>query len=68
MPWSIFAARPRDFDDWEKAGAKGWGWRDVEPAYEALEKLLNIESAEPRAHSLCEDFIAAGERLGLAAQ
>lgn len=57
--------RPRDFDDWERAGAKGWGWRDVEPAYAALEKLLDIESAEPRAHSLCEDFIAAGESVGL---
>lgn len=57
--------RPGDFDDWEKAGARGWGWRDVEPAYEALEKLLDIESAEPRAHSLCEDFIAAGESVGL---
>lgn len=55
----------RDFDDWERAGAKGWGWGDVEPAYEALEKLLDLESAEPRAHSLCEDFIAAGETMGL---
>ncbi|MBL8894436.1 MAG: GMC family oxidoreductase N-terminal domain-containing protein, partial [Rhizobiales bacterium] len=55
----------QDFDDWEKAGAKGWGWRNVEPAYAALEQLLQIESAEPRAHSLCEDFIAAGESIGL---
>ena len=60
--------QPCDFDDWENAGAKGWGWRDVAPAYEALENVLNIESAEPRAHSLCADFIAAGESLGLAAQ
>lgn len=57
--------RPQDFDDWEKAGAKDWGWRDVEPAYQALERLLSIETAEPRAHSLCEDFIAAGKCLGL---
>jgi choline dehydrogenase len=55
----------RDFDDWETAGAKGWGWRDVEPAYEALEQVLNIESARPRAHSLCENFIAASGQLGL---
>lgn len=55
----------RDFDDWEKAGARGWGWRDVEPCYAALERLLDIESAEPRAHSLCENFIAAGESVGL---
>ena len=54
-----------DFDDWEKAGAKGWGWRDVEPAYESLERLLDIESAKPRAHSLCENFVAAGTSLGL---
>ncbi len=57
--------RPRDFDDWEKAGGKGWGWRYVEPAYQALENLLHIEFAEPRAHSLCEDFLAAGESVGL---
>jgi len=57
--------RPRDFDDWERAGAKGWSWREVEPAYEALERLLSIETAEPRAHSLCKDFIAAGKEVGL---
>jgi len=57
--------QPRDFDDWEKAGAAGWGWRDVAPAYDALEKLLGIESAQPRAHGLCEDFIAAGIGAGL---
>ncbi|MBL8908573.1 MAG: GMC family oxidoreductase N-terminal domain-containing protein [Rhizobiales bacterium] len=57
--------RARDFDDWEKAGAKGWGWREVEPVYEALERRLEIESAEPAAHALCENFIAAGESLGL---
>jgi choline dehydrogenase len=26
-----------DFDDWEKAGNPGWGWRDVLPAYRRME-------------------------------
>ncbi|MBO0343984.1 GMC family oxidoreductase N-terminal domain-containing protein [Roseibium sp. CAU 1637] len=28
---------PQDFDDWENAGAAGWGWTSVKSAYEALE-------------------------------
>lgn len=28
---------PHDFDDWATAGAKGWGWDQVHPVFEALE-------------------------------
>lgn len=28
---------PRDYDDWERAGARGWGWRDVLPYFKKLE-------------------------------
>jgi choline dehydrogenase len=28
---------PRDFDHWEAAGARGWGWADVEPYYRRME-------------------------------
>lgn len=29
---------PHDFDDWERAGATGWGWEEVRPAYEWMER------------------------------
>ena len=35
---------PRDFDEWEAAGAKGWAWDDVEPFYRRLERDLDFES------------------------
>lgn len=28
---------PRDFDRWAQAGARGWGWDEVEPVFRALE-------------------------------
>src|SRR5258706_3078124 len=28
---------PRDYDDWERAGARGWGWNDVLPYFKKLE-------------------------------
>lgn len=37
-----------DYDRWEAMGAKGWGWRDVEPAFRALTKDLD---ADPRGQN-----------------
>lgn len=34
----------KDFDDWEAAGADGWGWRNVKEVYERLE--TRIEDTE----------------------
>src|SRR5258706_14459245 len=28
---------PRDYDDWERAGARGWAWHDVLPYFKKLE-------------------------------
>ncbi len=28
---------PRDFDHWEEAGARGWGWADVAPYFKRME-------------------------------
>ncbi|HEV8519126.1 MAG TPA: GMC family oxidoreductase N-terminal domain-containing protein [Burkholderiales bacterium] len=28
---------PRDYDDWERAGGRGWGWNDVLPFFKKLE-------------------------------
>ena len=36
---------PRDFDEWEAAGAKGWSWDDVEPFYRRLERDLDFEDS-----------------------
>ena len=33
---------PRDFEEWEAAGAKGWSWSDVEPFYRRLERDLDF--------------------------
>ena len=31
---------PRDFDDWAEAGAAGWTWAEVKPAFDALESQV----------------------------
>ncbi|WP_315069494.1 GMC family oxidoreductase N-terminal domain-containing protein [uncultured Microbacterium sp.] len=38
MIWVRGAAS--DYDAWERAGAQGWGWAEVEPVYEAIENDL----------------------------
>ncbi|KAG5868310.1 hypothetical protein JTB14_021437 [Gonioctena quinquepunctata] len=35
---------PRDYDDWEKAGNKGWGYKDVLPVFKRSEGNTNIGS------------------------
>jgi choline dehydrogenase len=34
--------RPQDFQRWVEAGATGWGWKDVVPFYEAVEREIPI--------------------------
>jgi choline dehydrogenase len=34
--------RPEDFGRWVEAGATGWGWEDVVPSYEAVEREIPI--------------------------
>ena len=33
---------PEDFEDWVAAGAEGWGWDDVLPSFNRLERDLNF--------------------------
>ena len=35
---------PRDFEEWEAAGAKGWSWEGVEPFYRRLERDLDFDN------------------------
>lgn len=59
-----FRGQPQDYDGWEAAGATGWGWRDMEPAFRAIEQRLDISIAPDRT-PFTEAFIAAGEQMGL---
>lgn len=68
-----------DFDDWERAGAKGWGFRDVLPAFRRLECYDGTPSQYRGAHGplhvsnlrndhpACRAWIAAARQLGLPA-
>jgi len=71
--------QPRDFDDWAALGNPGWAWSDVLPYFRRLEDSVHGPSAvrgrggpvhvsDVRAdvHPLCENYLRAGEELGLA--
>jgi choline dehydrogenase-like flavoprotein len=72
-----FRGQPYDYDSWEAAGAKGWGWKEMQPAFRAIERhelggdevrggsgLLGV-SLEHERTPLSEAFIAAGEQMGV---
>jgi choline dehydrogenase len=67
-----------DYDDWEKAGGAGWGWKDVLKAYLALENSetgnndyrgkggpLHIADVSRYVHPLTKTFVEAAEKTGL---
>jgi len=69
---------PADYDEWEAAGARGWGWADVGRCFKAIEDHalgadslrgaggpLRVSVFRPRSE-LSEAVIAACEELGLA--
>ncbi|MBI4183871.1 MAG: FAD-dependent oxidoreductase [Proteobacteria bacterium] len=37
---------PADYDEWERMGAKGWGWGDVLPYFRKLERDLDFDGPE----------------------
>ncbi|MFI7166287.1 GMC family oxidoreductase [Rhodococcus erythropolis] len=68
---------PLDFDEWEKAGAEGWGYRDVLPYFRRSESFdggsddyrgdhgpQNVSRTRVR-HPLNDAFIMAGTQTGL---
>lgn len=69
---------PDDFDEWESAGNKGWGWSDVLPAFKSIETYggganetrgnsgpLYVNNARDQAHPLNEHFFEGARELGL---
>ncbi len=72
-----FRGQPQDYDNWETLGARGWGWREMEPAFRAMEHHelgddgvrgatgpLGVTVDRDR-NPFTEGFIKAGEQLGL---
>ncbi|MEM8631485.1 MAG: GMC family oxidoreductase N-terminal domain-containing protein [Pseudomonadota bacterium] len=68
----------QDFDDWQAAGATGWGWSEVEPYYRKLECWsgpsdqgrgrhgpLSVEDISGRVHPLCDTWLKAGHEAGI---
>ena len=68
-----------DFDDWERAGAEGWGYRDVVPHFRKLETFNGPPSQYRGAHGplqvstlrndhrACRAWVDAARQLGLPA-
>ncbi|MBY6141155.1 GMC family oxidoreductase N-terminal domain-containing protein [Leisingera daeponensis] len=70
---------PHDFDDWDTAGATGWGWENVRRSYEALETNdewhqgrrrlrgtgpVRVTDLSERMHPFAKNFLAAGQDMG----
>ena len=68
---------PEDYNDWERAGAKGWNWTTMKKAFKAIEDhelgddgnrgvggAVHVSTVKYR-YSLAEDFIQAGQQMGL---
>ncbi len=67
-----------DYEDWLKAGNRGWGWGDVLPAFKRMENHsagendyhggngpLYIDASSRGLHPLCGSYIKAGMEAGL---
>jgi len=67
-----------DFEDWQKAGAKGWSYNDILPYFKKIEAhylgdtlqhsstgKIQISKPESEAHPSCETFFQACEELGM---
>ena len=67
-----------DFDDWQKAGASGWGFDDVLPYFRKIESHplgdnlfhstkgnIGITNMQKEAHPICQNFISACVENGM---
>ncbi len=70
---------PGDFDDWETAGATGWGWSTARATYDAMERHsnadgtvhgsgpLHVQDVSDQIHTANRHFFDAARELGLPA-
>jgi choline dehydrogenase-like flavoprotein len=68
---------PEDYDDWQRAGCEGWGWKEMGRCFKAMEdhELGEAESRgvggplkvsmHPPGDPLCEAVIKAAEESGI---
>jgi choline dehydrogenase-like flavoprotein len=68
---------PQDYDEWEAAGARGWGWREMARCFKAIEDhALGADalrgaggplkiSTYPERSELADAVIAACEQIGV---
>lgn len=68
---------PRDFEDWEAAGATGWGWDTVRTTYEEMETQigadgqrrgkgpLHVQDVSDQIHPATRHYFAGVRELGL---
>lgn len=68
---------PSDFDDWEAAGATGWGWNTVGRVFEEIETQvapdgtergtgpIHVQDVSDQIHPANRHFFAATTELGL---
>ncbi|OYU49365.1 MAG: choline dehydrogenase [Rhizobiales bacterium PAR1] len=57
-----------DFDTWAEAGDSGWRADHLKAYFARADQILSGADVSGQAHSLCKDFISAGEELGFAAE
>ena len=54
-----------DFDDWEVAGAKGWGWSTAKSIFEELEGgPVHVSDLSRHMHPFSKQFLKAAQQVG----
>ena len=68
---------PHDFDDWERSGATGWGWKTVQDTFDKIETQvapdgtttgsgpLHVSDVRDQIHPLNKNFFTALEECQL---
>ena len=73
-----FRGHSQDFEEWEKLGNPGWGWRDVLPFFKKAEGFAganedNVYGTDgnfrvmyiPHLYKVCKIWVSLGSNLNL---